>query len=82
MNVRASARPTWRAALTSRDFVVDYLQMLAAMGVGTVVLGPVSMRLVHHGGAEVHTLLMATTMAAGMALWMAYRVAPGWGPSR
>lgn len=73
MNAGTRARPTWRAALTNRAFVVHYLQMLAAIGIGMVVLGPLSMRVIHHAAAEVEMLLMATTMMPGMAIWMAYR---------
>jgi hypothetical protein len=73
MNADAPARPTWRAALTNGVFVVHYLQMITAMGIGMVVLGPLSMRIFHHAEAEVHVLLMATTMVAGMAVWMVYR---------
>ena len=73
MSAEAPARPSWRAALTNRAFAVHYLQMLAAMGIGMVVLGPLSMHLVHHAEAEVEMLLMATTMVAGMAAWMVYR---------
>jgi len=69
-------RPTWRAAVTNRTFVVHYLQMLAAMIVGMVVLGPLSMLLGDSAGAEVRTLLMATWMTAGMAAWMAWRRHP------
>ena len=73
MSTNAPPRPTWRAALTDRTFVVHYLQMLAAMAIGMVVLGPLSTRVVHHAEVEVEVVLMATTMVAGMALWMAYR---------
>lgn len=72
MSVTAVARPTVRATLTSRTFVVHYLQMLAAMIVGMVVLGPLSM-LVPAAGAEVDALLMATWMTVGMAVWMRWR---------
>jgi hypothetical protein len=64
-------RPTWRTTVTNRGFVVHYLQMLAAMGVGMLVLGPLSMLV--DAGVEVHALLMATWMTAGMTAWMAYR---------
>lgn len=74
MSAPAPARPRWRAALTTRAFVVPYLQMLAAMGVGMVVLMPFSMHLVHHAGAELEALSMVTTMVAGMAVWMAHRL--------
>lgn len=65
-------RPTVRAALTDRGFVVHYLQMLLAMGAGMLVLGPLSM-LAGDSGVEVQALLMATWMSAGMAAWMAWK---------
>ena len=71
MTTARTERPTWRATLTDRAFVVHYLQMLAAMVVGMVVLGPLSMLV--DAGVEVHSLLMATWMSAGMAAWMAWR---------
>jgi flagellar biosynthetic protein FliP len=74
MNAPAPARPGWRTVLTDRGFVVHYLQMVAAMGIGMVVLTPFSMHLVHHAGAEVEALAMVTTMVAGMAVWMAHRL--------
>ena len=70
-----TARPdrlSWRRTLTNGAFVVHYLQMLAAMVVGMIVLGPLSM-LLPAAGAEVHALLMATSMTAGMVAWMAWR---------
>ena len=67
-----SVRPTVGEALRSRAFVVHYLQMLAAMIVGMVVLMPVSM-LVGDLGIELDSLLMATWMTVGMAAWMAWR---------
>ncbi|MGH4026956.1 MAG: hypothetical protein ACRDRV_20475 [Pseudonocardiaceae bacterium] len=38
-----------------------------------IVLGPLSMLIPDGGRAEVHALLMATWMTAGMAAWMAWR---------
>ena len=76
MTTTQPSRPSARAALTNRSFVLHYLQMLAAMVVGMVVLGPLSMHVVHHPGAEVEMLLMATTMVAGMAAWMVHRRHP------
>ena len=73
MTTSAPTRPTRRAAPTNPAFVVQYLQMLAAMGLGMVVLGPFSMRVVHHSGAAEEMLGMATDMVVGMALWMIYR---------
>lgn len=69
-------RPTWRSAMTKRAFVVHYLQMLAAMIAGMVVLGPLSMLLGDSARPEVQALLMATWMTAGMAAWMAWRRHP------
>jgi hypothetical protein len=66
-------RPTVRAALTNRAFVVHYVQMLAAMGAGMLVLGPLSMLVGDAAGVEAHSLLMATWMTAGMTAWMAWR---------
>ncbi|HEY5858092.1 MAG TPA: hypothetical protein VIW24_29710 [Aldersonia sp.] len=57
--------------LTNRGFVVHYLQMLAAMGVGMLVFMPVGM-VVDPSGVEAKSLLMATGMTAGMTAWMAY----------
>lgn len=59
--------------LPHRAFLVDYLQMLAAMAVGMVVLGPLSMRLVHHAGAEGEMLAMVTSMAVATVAWMGWR---------
>ena len=66
-------RPSWRSAVTNRAFIVHYLQMLAAMLAGMVVLGPLSMLLGDRASTEVQALLMATSMTAGMAAWMAWR---------
>jgi hypothetical protein len=71
----STARPTVRVALTNRGFVLHYLQMLAAMGAGMLVLGPLSM-LVGDAGVVTDALLMATGMTAGMAAWMAWRRHP------
>jgi predicted ABC-type exoprotein transport system permease subunit len=76
MDAAHSARPTWRSALTNRAFIVHYLQMLAAMVVGMVVLGPLSMLVGDNAGAEVQALLMATSMAVAMVAWMAWRRHP------
>ncbi|MGQ0574968.1 MAG: hypothetical protein ACT4RN_12285 [Pseudonocardia sp.] len=73
MTAVRTARPSWRSALTDRRFVRHYLEMLAAMVVGMVVLGPLSMLLGPGAGVEVHALLMAAYMTAGMAAWMTWR---------
>ena len=72
MTIARAPRPTWRAALTDRGFVVHYLQMLAAMIAGMVVLMPLSMFL-GDLGVEADALLMATWMSVGMAAWMAWK---------
>lgn len=60
------------AALTDRGFLVHHLQMVAAMLVGMLVLGPLVM-LVGDVGVEAGALLMATSMTVGMTVWMAWR---------
>lgn len=62
-----------------------YLEMVLAMcagmlvlgGAGTAVLGLLG--LPTSVGPEIDSMLMATTMSAGMALWMRYR-GHGWAP--
>jgi hypothetical protein len=73
VSVPTAARPTVRATITNRAFIVHYLQMLAAMLAGMVVLGPLSMLVPQEAGAEVHALLMATWMSIGMLGWMRWR---------
>lgn len=73
MSTVDSARPAWRAALTNRAFVVHYLQMLLAMLAGMAVFAPLSMLVGDDAHVEVHALLMATSMTAGMTAWMAWR---------
>lgn len=60
-----------RAALADRRFWRHSVEMLLAMVVGMVVLGPLWPEL--HGSTELHLLVMATNMTLGMALWMAVR---------
>ena len=67
-----AARPGRREALTSRGFVVHYLQMVVAMIAGMVLLMPLAM-LVPDAGIEVEALLMATSMSVGMAALMVWR---------
>ena len=65
---------TWRAALTDRTFIAHYLQMLVAMAAGMLLLGPLVGHAGHHGGdTAAGTLLMATTMVAGVAAWAVIR---------
>jgi flagellar biosynthetic protein FliP len=70
MTAIRSTRPTWRAAVMNRAFIVHYLQML----VGMVALGPLTMLVGDR--AEADALLMATAMTAGMAAWMVWRRHP------
>jgi hypothetical protein len=60
-----------RAMLTDRTAIRHFLEMVVAMLVGMVALGPLWPHL--PGGATVHTLVMATNMTIGMAAWMAFR---------
>lgn len=73
MTIIRSARPTWRAAMTNRAFVVHCLQMLVAMLAGMVLYMPLSMLVGDPARIEVDTLLMATAMTAGMTAWMRWR---------
>ena len=59
-----------RVTLTDRRFWRHFLEMLVAMVVGMVGLGPLWPEL---HGTELHLLVMATNMTLGMALWMAVR---------
>ena len=60
-------------------FVRHYLEMVAAMLAGMVLLGPLVMmtsRLAGYplmGDATLRTLVMATNMTIGMVVWMRYR---------
>lgn len=63
-----------------RTFVRHYLEMLAAMLVGMLVLGPLwhplfgllgQQHLVHR--PSTHLMLMATSMSIAMAAWMRHR---------
>jgi hypothetical protein len=60
-----------RVALADRHFWRHFVEMLLAMVVGMVVLGPLWPDL--HGSTELHLLVMATNMTLGMAVWMAVR---------
>jgi|tagenome__1003787_1003787.scaffolds.fasta_scaffold19316996_2 hypothetical protein len=70
------ARPGLRETLTSRRFVVHYLQMLVAMVAGMALLMPVSMLLGTGAGVELQALLMATSMSMGMAALMVWHRSP------
>jgi hypothetical protein len=71
-----SARPSRREAVTSRRFVLHYLQMLAAMLAGMALLVPVSMLVGTGAGVELQALLMATSMSVGMAALMLWHRSP------
>jgi flagellar biosynthetic protein FliP len=63
-----------RRALTDRTFIARYLQMLVAMAAGALLLGPLTGHAGHHGGStETGTVLMVTTMVAGVAAWAVVR---------
>ncbi|MGH3366162.1 MAG: hypothetical protein ACRDOY_03070 [Nocardioidaceae bacterium] len=71
----------------SRPFLRHYLQMLAAMLAGMLVLEPMRMLAVSALGwsavfdrTEPAALAMATEMSIGMAAWMRFR-GHGWAPT-
>jgi hypothetical protein len=72
----STSRPSRREALTSRRFVLHYLEMLAAMLAGMALLMPVLMLIGSDVGTEVRALLMATAMSLGMAGLMVWRRSP------
>jgi hypothetical protein len=72
--------PTALRGQALRRFVRHYLEMVVAMVVGMVALGPVESLLLGPVGwadlradPEVNALVMATNMTIGMAAWMRYR---------
>jgi hypothetical protein len=71
-----AARPGLLATITNRRFLLHYLGMLVAMAAGMGVLLPL-WRLAGlpdlRPYLELHCLLMATTMTAGMSAWMLIR---------
>ena len=68
-------RPAHSRRRTAWHLVRHYLEMVVAMVVGMVALGPVWSLLWPGWTAvfEVHVAVMATNMALGMAAWMAFR---------
>jgi hypothetical protein len=63
-----------------RRFVRHYLEMVVAMVVGMLVLGPLESLLLNpvgwadlRGDPEVGPLIMATNMTVAMSAWMRYR---------
>jgi hypothetical protein len=67
MTAPASPR---RALLTDRAAVRHFVEMLVAMVVGMVALGPL---WPHVASVEVHSLVMATNMTIGMTALMLWR---------
>ena len=72
-------RPTWTRD-TARNFVRHYLEMVAAMIVGMVALGPLWTLALNAAGApelldrpELGAVVMATNMTIAMSAWMRYR---------
>ena len=71
--------PRWTRT-TARHFIRHYLEMVAAMIVGMLVLGPVwSLGLDALGAPalldrpELNALVMATNMTIAMSAWMRFR---------
>jgi hypothetical protein len=67
MTAPASPR---RALLTDRAAIRHFVEMLVAMVVGMVALGPL---WPHVASVEVHSLVMATNMTIGMTALMLWR---------
>ena len=72
-------RPTWTRD-TARNFVRHYLEMMAAMIVGMVALGPLWTLALNAAGTpplldrpELNAVVMATNMTIAMSAWMRYR---------
>ncbi|WP_245682047.1 hypothetical protein [Actinomadura kijaniata] len=81
-----AATPPARRRVLNRRFALHYAEMVASMFAGMLVFGGLwSSGLALFGRPEVlarddvGSLVMATTMSAGMAVWMRYR-RHGWGP--
>jgi hypothetical protein len=71
--------PTWTHD-TARNFVRHYLEMVAAMIVGMVALGPLWTLALNAAGTpglldrpELGALVMTTNMIIAMSAWMRYR---------
>jgi hypothetical protein len=67
----APATPRW-ALLTNRTAIRHFVEMLVAMAVGMVALGPLWPDL-PTDRVEVHALVMATNMTVGMTALMLWR---------
>lgn len=74
MTTTAPAAPATRRRTVLR-FTLHYLEMLAAMMVGMVALAPVWSAAWPglDDRPDLYSLVMATNMSIGMALWMAVR---------
>ena len=75
----SSTRPAWTRD-TARSLIRHYLEMVAAMIVGMVALGPLWTLALDAAGAptlldrpELNAVVMATNMTIAMSAWMRYR---------
>lgn len=80
MNETDPATATGPHPKSKRNFIQHYVEMLVAMIVGMVALGPLwtvtfaALGLPRlHDNAELHALVMATNMTIGMSAWMYFR---------
>ena len=75
MTTQTPVQHTHSRGRRTRHLVRHYLEMLVAMVVGMVALGPLE-ALVWPGlddRVDVHAIVMATNMAIGMGAWMRFR---------
>ena len=75
MTTQTPTRHTHSGGRRTWHLVRHYLEMLVAMVVGMVALGPLE-ALVWPGlddRVDVHAIVMATNMAIGMGAWMRFR---------
>ena len=75
MTTQTPAQHTHSRGRRTWHLVRHYLEMVVAMVVGMVVLGPIE-ALLWPGlddRVDVHALVMATNMAVAMAAWMRFR---------
>jgi hypothetical protein len=69
-----AAAPVPNSAGRAGRFARHYLEMVVAMAVGMVAIGPVlGLAIPEASGAEVDSLVMATSMSVAMAAWMRFR---------
>lgn len=81
------ARVPVKTRVVNRKFVRHFVEMVAAMGIGMLVLEPLWMLATHAFGWAATfdrtvpmALAMATQMSIGMAAWMRFR-GHGWAPT-